>query len=172
MYGKFAALAFIISKTSAQDDYDEPAPMPWFREDPNFYSMITFPDDESFGDFKNNIAHAGFAMWVDTDNTDLTDWIDSFNWKSVDFPKPNYEVFGGGVIFDNEPTAEEKYSTCLYMEEYDPTVWCAGVGGFDGEGWVDVLTYTFDPKDLPTEDGVLEDFAPDTEDHSSASGNF
>ena len=69
-------------------------------------------------------------------------------------------MFGGGVIFENEPTEAEKYSTCLYMEEYDPTVWCAGVGSFDGKDWGDIKTYTFDPTDIPTEDGVLKDFSP------------
>jgi hypothetical protein len=63
----------------------KPAPLPAFSEDKDFYTYITIPSDEDFGDFTNNISYAGFALWDDTDNSVLRDWIDNFDWTAVEF---------------------------------------------------------------------------------------
>ena len=86
MYKKFAALAISFTvAVNAQDedsvaDVLDPAPMPAYPEDKEFYTGIAIPSDEDFGDFPNNIAYAGFALWDDSENTDLQDWIDAIEW--------------------------------------------------------------------------------------------
>ena len=100
MYQRFFALALILAITvDAQDynsNYAEPAPMPNFPDEADF-TMISIPSD--FGNFENNIQEAGFVMWVESDNTDLNDWIASFDFIAAGFGAPNYEVFGGGIKF-------------------------------------------------------------------------
>ena len=63
----------MIAVAGAQDDpaiYD-PAPLPGFSEDKDFYTYLTIPSDEDFGDFANNVSYAGFALWDDSENADL-----------------------------------------------------------------------------------------------------
>ena len=91
MYEKFVALAFVFAvAVDAKDHYFKPAPLPGFSTDPKFYTYITTPSNRDFGDFANNVSYAGFALWDDTENTKLQDWIDSIDWTAVDFPKPNF----------------------------------------------------------------------------------
>ena len=125
----------------------EPAPLPGFSEDPEFYTYVNIPSDEDFGDFANNVALAGFALWGDSENTDLQDWIAANDWDLLDFPEPTGEVFGGFVGFNERPQPEDIYSACFYMEEVDEVVWCA-LGDGNGVSY----TATFDPAEIP-EDG-------------------
>jgi hypothetical protein len=60
--------------------------LPFFSEDEDFYTYVTIPSDEDFGDFVNNVAYAGFSLWNDSENTELSDWIDYFDWTAFDFP--------------------------------------------------------------------------------------
>ena len=77
MYEKFTSIALLFAiAVNAQDeestaDVLDPAPMPAYPEDKGFYTPIEIPSDEDFGDFPNNIAYAGFALWDDSENTDL-----------------------------------------------------------------------------------------------------
>ena len=59
----------------------------------------------------------------------MQDWIDSIDWDSVDFPEPNFEVFGGGVGFIEKPSkgssGVDATVACFYMADVDEVVWCA-----------------------------------------------
>ena len=156
MYEKFTAIALVFAiAVNGQDDGStadvlDPAPMPVFPEDKDFYTHIAIPSDEDFGDFPNNIAYAGFALWEDSENTDLQDWIDAIDWEAVDFPEPNFEVFGGGVGFIEVPNDEDTTVACFYMADVDEVVWCAGGSSAFGYG-----TSTVGLADVP-EDGALD----------------
>jgi hypothetical protein len=132
MYEKFTAIALLFAiAVNAQDeestgDVLDPAPMPDYPEDKEFYTRIEIPSDEDFGDFPNNIAYAGFALWDDSENTDLQDWVDAIDWDAVDFPEPNFEVFAGGVGFIEEPSDYDTTVACFYMDDIDEVVWCTG----------------------------------------------
>jgi hypothetical protein len=179
MYEKFTTIALLFAiAVNAQDDesnaeFLDPAPMPAFPEDKEFYTAIAIPSDEEFGDFPNNIAYAGFALWEDSENTDLQDWIDVIDWDAVDFPEPNFEVFGGGVGFIEEPSSGasgvDATVACFYMADVDETVWCAANSPAFG-----YTTSTVDLALMP-EDGALEiEFkgAPNWLNYVKSSGNF
>lgn len=86
MYGKFAVLALVFAvAVNAQEDGStadvlDPAPIPGFSTDQEFYTYLNIPSDEDFGDFANNVDYAGFALWDDSENTKLQDWIDAIDW--------------------------------------------------------------------------------------------
>jgi hypothetical protein len=125
--------------------------MPDFSEDLDIYSPVTIPSEEDFGDFANNVAYAGFALWDDSENTDLQDWVENFDWAAVDFPEPTGEVFGGGIGFIEVPQSEDIYVACFYMEEVDEVVWCAYA-----DGNLETSTGSFDPADMPEEAGPTD----------------
>lgn len=74
--------------------------------DHDVFTEITIPDDETFGDFVNNIDNASFGLWDDSDNADIADWIDQNDFTDAGFGEPTLEVFGGHVGFI-EPFSSE-----------------------------------------------------------------
>ena len=58
---------------------------------------------EDFGTFVNNVESASFAIWDDSDNPNLTEWVDNFDFEAVKLTEPNGMVLGGVIDFFKTP---------------------------------------------------------------------
>ena len=65
------------------------------------YFLMYSPED--FGSFVNNLECASFAIWDDSENPDLKDWVENFDFEAVSFTEPTGMVFGGVMDFVESP---------------------------------------------------------------------
>ena len=97
--------------------FGDQTPQPqWLMHDD--YFLMYSPED--FGSFVNNLECASFAIWDDSENPDLKDWVENFDFEAVSFTEPTGMVFGGEMDFVESPKDFGlEYSVCFFQDGWE-----------------------------------------------------
>lgn len=88
----------------------------WLMHD-DYVLMATLDD---FGTFVNNVECASFAIWDDSENSDLKQWVQNMDFEAVMFTEPTGMVFGGVMDFLVSPIDFGlDYSVCFFQDGWE-----------------------------------------------------
>ena len=82
---------------------------------------------EDVGTFVNNVESASFAIWDDSDNPNLTEWVEKFDFEAFKLTEPNGMVLGGVIDFVKSPVDFGlDYKVCFFQDGWEEAK-CAAI---------------------------------------------
>ena len=83
---------------------------------------ITQPTDEEKADFPLNVHWAGWAVWDDSENADLAEWVKNSGWSGMKDNEPCGWVVGAEIDLTNAPNDFDFYVAGISFDDYAVTM--------------------------------------------------